>query len=113
LGKYLRGEFSHSLNMIMKGFSSCLYQWEKSPKGIDIGLNNIHRLTESNRDTYAAVGSWTSPNTFSIDYEIIGYTTKDKWNFTFDGEKILIEEVGVTGKYRYSGKRMNKRIIKE
>jgi protein-S-isoprenylcysteine O-methyltransferase Ste14 len=28
--------------------------------------------------TYAALGFWTSPNTFSLDCEIIGYTTKDK-----------------------------------
>ncbi len=78
-----------------------------------VGLNGVFQLTETNNNTYAAIGSWTSPNTFSIDYEIIGYTTKDKWNFTFDGDEILIEEVGVTGKYSYGGKRMNKRIIKE
>jgi hypothetical protein len=26
------------------------------------------------------------------------------WNFTFDEDEILIEEVGVTGKYNYRGK---------
>jgi len=39
--------------------------------------------------------------------------TEDKWNLTFDEDEILVEEVGVTGKYSYGGKRMNKRIIKE
>ncbi|NQU81961.1 MAG: serine hydrolase [Bacteroidetes bacterium] len=69
-----------------------------------VGLNGVHQLTETNNNTYAAVGSWTSPNTFSIDCEIIGYSTKDKWNLTFNGDEILIEEVGVTGKYKYRGK---------
>lgn len=76
-----------------------------------VGLNGVFQLTETNNNTYAAVGSWISPNTFSIDYEIIGYTTKDKWTFTFDRDEILIEEVGVTGKYNYGGKRVNNRII--
>lgn len=72
-----------------------------------IGLNGVHQFTEINDNTYAAVGSWTFPNTFSIDCEIIGYSTKDKWNFTFDEDEILVEEVGVTGKYSYGGKRIN------
>lgn len=72
-----------------------------------IGLNGVHQLTETNNNTYTAVGSWISPNTFSIDCEIVGYSSKDKWNFTFVGDEILIEEVGVTGKYNYGGKRIN------
>jgi hypothetical protein len=70
-----------------------------------VGLDGIFRLTETNNSTYAAAGSWISPNTFSIDCEIIGYTTRDKWNFTFEDDEILVEEVGVTGKYYYGGKR--------
>ncbi len=49
------------------------------------------------------VGSWTSPNTFSIDCEIIGYSTKDKWNLTYNGDEIAVEEKGVTGVYTYEG----------
>jgi len=77
---------------------------EKDVVHYRVGLNGVHRLTETNNNTYAAVGSWTTSNTFSIDCEIIGYSTKDKWNFTFDEDEILIEEVGVTGKYNYRGK---------
>lgn len=73
-----------------------------------VGLDGVYRLTETNNNTYAALGSWTSPNTFSIDCEIIGYSSKDRWNLTFDGDKILVEEVGVTGKYNYGGRRINK-----
>lgn len=69
-----------------------------------VGLNGSHQLTETNNNTYAAVGSWTSPNTFSIDCEIIGYSTKDKWNLTFNGDEIAVEEKGVTGVYTYEGK---------
>ncbi len=72
-----------------------------------IGLDNTHRLTKSNGGTYAAVGSWTTPSTFSIDYELIGYSTKGKWTLAFDNEGITIEEVGVTGTYSYKGKENN------
>jgi CubicO group peptidase (beta-lactamase class C family) len=72
-----------------------------------IGLNGVYQLTETNNNTYAAVGSWTSPNTFSIDCEIIGYSSKDRWNLTFEENEILVEEVGVTGNYIYGGKRIN------
>lgn len=70
-----------------------------------IGLNNVYQLTESNGDTYAAVGSWTSPNTLEIDYELIGYSTKGKWILTFDDDRIEAKEVGVTGTYTYGGKK--------
>jgi len=72
-----------------------------------VGLDGVYRLTETNNSTYAAVGSWTSPNTFSIDCEIIGYSSKDKWNLTLEEDEILIEEIGVTGKYHYGGRRIN------
>ena len=74
-----------------------------------IGLNNVYRLTESNGDIYAAVGSWTTPDTFVIDYELVGYSTRGKWILTFNNEGIDVEEVGVTGIYNYSGKKINKR----
>ncbi|MCK5601279.1 serine hydrolase, partial [Candidatus Pacearchaeota archaeon] len=59
-----------------------------------IGLDNVFQLTESNGDTYAAAGSWTSPNTLEIDYEQIGYSTKGKWILTFDDDRIEVKEVG-------------------
>ena len=71
----------------------------------EVGLDNVYRLTESNGDTYAAVGSWTTPDTFVIDYELVGYSTRGKWIFTFDNEGIAVKEVGVTGVYDYGGKK--------
>jgi len=82
---------------------------EKDVVHYEVGLNNVYRLTESNGDTYAAVGSWTTPDTFVIDYELVGYSTRDKWILTFDNEEVAVEEVGVTGVYNYGGKRINKR----
>ena len=69
-----------------------------------IGLDNVYRLTASNGDTYAAIGSWTRPNTFIIDYELVGYSTRGKWNLTFNADEIAVEEKGVTGVYTYKGK---------
>ena len=74
----------------------------------EVGLNNVYRLTESNGGTYAAVGSWTTPDTFVIDYELVGYSTRGKWILNFVNEGIAVEEVGVTGIYNYGGKRISK-----
>ena len=69
-----------------------------------IGLDNIHRFSETNQNTFAAKGSWVSANTFVINYEIIGYSNKGKWILTFEADDVLIEEFGVTGQYSYRGK---------
>lgn len=58
-----------------------------------VGLDGVHRITETNDNTHAAVSSWTSPNTFRIDCEIIGYSSKDSWNLTFEEDEILVEQV--------------------
>ena len=70
----------------------------------EIGLNNVYRMTDSNNDTYAVMGSWTSPNTFVIDYELVGYSSRGKWKLTFEKDVILVQEHGVTGQYTYRGK---------
>ncbi len=69
-----------------------------------VGLDNTHLLTESNGDTYAAVGSWTTPSTFCVDYELVGYSNRGKWRLTFTDDEIEVEEIGVTGEYSYRGK---------
>ena len=81
---------------------------EKDVVNYRVGLNGVHRLTETNNNTYAAVGSWTTPDTFVIDYELVGYSTRGKWVLTFDKQGIAVKEVGVTGIYNYGGKRINK-----
>lgn len=73
-----------------------------------IGLDSVYRLTGTNEGTYAAFGSWTTPYTFTIDYELIGYSTRGAWKLTFDADEIAVEEVGVTGVYTYSGKKQLK-----
>ena len=66
-----------------------------------VGLNNVNRLTVSNGNKYAAIGRWETPNKFIIEYELIGYSNRGKWILTFEGEQILVEEVGVTGTFKY------------
>lgn len=70
----------------------------------EIGLNDVYRLTENNGETWSAVGHWAEPNTFIIDYELVGYSTRGKWNLTFSADEIAVEEVGVTGTYTYGGR---------
>lgn len=76
---------------------------EQETVSYQIGLDNIHRLSKSNGDTYAAVGTWPTPNTFCIDYELVGYSHRGKWHLTFINDELTVEEIGITGKYSYRG----------
>ena len=69
-----------------------------------VGLDNVYRMAESNGKTYAAVGYWSTPDTFTLDYELVGYSTQDKWILTFHDDEIAVQEIGVTGAYTYKGK---------
>lgn len=71
-----------------------------------VGLDNIPRLTETGEGTYAATGAWIAPDTFTIEYELVGYSNRGKWTFTFGGDAIIVEEDGVTGTYTYQGRIM-------
>jgi len=68
-----------------------------------IGLDGIYRFTETEIGTFAAFGTWTSPDTFEISYQQIGYSNPGKWSLTFKKYGIDVVEVGVTGEYKYSG----------
>lgn len=69
-----------------------------------VGLDGVYRFTETEIGTFAAYGSWTSPQTFEITYQLIGYSNPGKWSLTFKEFAIEVVEVGVTGEYTYSGK---------
>lgn len=85
-------------------FSYCM---RKEKVNYKIGLNNRYRMTNTNGKSYAALGAWTSPNTFTISYELIGYSAKGKWILTFVDDKIKVKEIGMTGEYNYEGKLQN------
>ncbi|MFN2126802.1 MAG: hypothetical protein ACK2TU_02985, partial [Anaerolineales bacterium] len=68
-----------------------------------IGLNNVYHFTDTAIGTFAAVGTWTSPDTFEIWYQQIGYSNPGKWTLTFNENAIEVIEEGVTGEYRYLG----------
>ena len=40
-----------------------------------VGLDNVPRLTETGQGTYAATETWTAPDTFTIEYELVGTQT--------------------------------------
>lgn len=68
-----------------------------------IGLDNVYHFTETANGTFAAVGVWSSPDTFEISYQQIGYSNPGKWSLTFKNDVIEVVEVGVTGEYKYLG----------
>ena len=69
-----------------------------------VGLDNVPRMTETNNQTYAGVGHWSADSTFTVMYEVVGYSTQDQWNFTFSDTTLIVEEINeITGKKTYSG----------
>ena len=70
----------------------------------EVGLNHQYRTTEFNGKTYAAKGTWINNQTFSMDVEMIGYSSKSKWLLTFNNHEIEVTEAGMTGRYNYDGK---------
>lgn len=69
-----------------------------------IGLDGQYRFTKTEIGSFAAKGSWTSPDTFEISYQLIGYSNPGKWSLIFNQEVIKVVEEGVTGVYEYSGR---------
>ena len=74
--------------------------WEIDCK---VGLDGVRRFADGNPSGVAAVGEWTSPNTFFVEVEILGYSTFDTWEFTFEGDAITVTEFSITGDYTYAG----------
>lgn len=68
-----------------------------------IGLDKVPRFTETNDSTFVAVGEWTSPNTFSLKVEIVGYSSFDRWTFRFQDDKITVTEHSLAGDFTYNG----------
>ncbi|WP_264789179.1 serine hydrolase domain-containing protein [Aureispira anguillae] len=69
----------------------------------EVGLNNQYRISNCKDKSYAAIGKWTTPNTFIIDYELIGYSSRGKWILVFNKNEIEVTEIGMTGQYNYHG----------
>ncbi len=67
-----------------------------------IGLDNVRRFTDTNDSTFAAVGNWISPNTFAVEVEIVGYSTVDRWEFTFEDDSVTVKEFSISGIYTYT-----------
>ncbi len=70
----------------------------------DVGLDGVRRFTETNAGVFAAVGEWTSEDTFAVDVELVGYSTFDRWEFTFERGAIRVTEFSISGDYVYAGK---------
>jgi CubicO group peptidase (beta-lactamase class C family) len=70
---------------------------------IQVGLDGVYRFSETESGGYAAFGTWTSPNTFEIFYQHIGYSAPTQLTLTFDLDTIIVGEVSVTGSTMYTG----------
>lgn len=69
-----------------------------------VGLDGTYHFSKTEIGSFAAYGSWTSPNTFEINYQHIGYSTPAKFILTFEENRIIVQEFGVVGTYTYTGK---------
>lgn len=70
---------------------------------IQVGLDGVYQITETESGGYAAYGSWISPDTFEIYYQQIGYSAPTRYSLTFDHDTIEVSEISVIGSYTYSG----------
>ena len=68
-----------------------------------IGLDGVYRTTETTLGPVAAKGRWRSPTTFELDVEIIGYSTFDRWEFTFTDAGVQVVEHSISGMFEYAG----------
>ena len=68
-----------------------------------IGLDGIPRRTQNESGSFVALGNWIAPNTLQVDVEIVGYTTFDTWDFTFEGYKLRVLQRTITGDYSFAG----------
>jgi CubicO group peptidase (beta-lactamase class C family) len=68
-----------------------------------VGLDNTYHFTDTGIGQFAARGEWTAPDRFEIHYQQIGYSNPGSWILTFKKYAIEVVEVGVTGRYEYSG----------
>ncbi len=70
---------------------------------IQVGLDGVYRFSETESGNYAAFGSWTSPDTFQVFYQHIGYSAPTQLSLSFDGDRIKVTEISVIGSSTYSG----------
>ncbi len=69
-----------------------------------VGLDGVYHFTETEIGCVAAFGGWTTPDTFEINSQQIGYTATTRFVLTFKGDEIEVTEVGQTGSTSFSGK---------
>lgn len=77
---------------------------ENEAASFQIGLDGVYRFSDTEIGSIAAYGSWTSPDVFEFTFLQIGYSTETKFALIFDGDSITVEELGVIGASKYSGK---------
>lgn len=69
-----------------------------------VGLDGVPRSTPTGMGVFSAAGRWTSPTTFAMEVEIVGYSTFDRWEFRFAGDEVRVTEFSIAGDYTYTGK---------
>lgn len=69
-----------------------------------VGLDGVYRYTETGIGTIAAYGDWSSPDTFEVFYQWVGYSAPDHLTITFVQDTIEVTETSVTGSTTFLGK---------
>ena len=69
-----------------------------------VGLDQVYRFTDTNIGSFAAMGTWTAPDTFELSCQHIGYSAPIQFILTFNQDNIDVTEVSLTGSYTYAGK---------
>lgn len=99
----LHFEFDRTAGEVKVSFSAregIEYRFETS-------LDGRARLTENETGTYVAKGRWSLPDTLVIEVEMVGYSTRDLWEFRFEKDLIRVTEHSITGTHSYSARSRN------
>lgn len=76
--------------------------WSKTIE-VDIGLDEIYRLTDSAGYLRAYKGNWVDDKTFHIYYNIIGFSENGTWDITFENDQAIAKYHELTtGKHETS-----------
>ncbi len=71
---------------------------------LEIGLDNVYRVTDFGDNQIALKGNWIDKKTFTISYDYIGNTRRGSTSITFENNKMVqsVNDV-IQGKIKFSG----------
>ena len=68
-----------------------------------VGLDGVYQFSDTDLGQFAARGRWSSSDKFEIEFQHIGYSSSTRFGLTYEGDNIVVDEIGIVGSYTYAG----------